>query len=496
MLAIGSHEWETKLENGIWTYSLEDVWSGLQDSYKNLKEVVKRKYQIHLTQLGVIGLSGMQHGYMPFDNNDNLLVPMRTWRNTITGSASAKLTELFNYPIPQRWGIAHLYQAILNQEAHLPQITYMTTVAGYVHWKLTGKRVVGINEAAGIFPIDLETKTYNQRMVNQFQKLIGKNAFPWSLNEILPEVLVAGQSAGVLTEEGAKLLDPSGETKAGIPMCPPEGDTGTGLVATNGIAVRSANISAGTSIYANVVLEKELKKTYSEIDLGLTPDGNLFGMVHCNNCTSDLNGWINLFDEVIDSVGFEVDRSELYRILYNKALEGDKDCGGLLSYNYLSGEHITGFEKGRPLFVRSQKCKFNLANFMRTHLYTCLGGIRLGMDILLKEEDVIIDTIIAQGGLFKTEKVGQSIVAAALNLPVSVMETAGEGGAWGMAVLAAYMKKQEEGESFASYLAGKVFKDVQGVLVHPDPEDVAGFNRFMERYVKGLNIEKAAVECF
>lgn len=496
VLATGSYEWENQLRDGIWTYALDDVWKGLQESYRNLKEEVKKNYQIELKNIGVIGLSGMQHGYMPFDKNDNLLVPMRTWRNTITGQASKELTELFEYPIPQRWSIAHLYQAIINGEEHLSQITYLITIAGYVHWRLTGEKVIGINEASGMFPIDLKTKNYDQKMIQQFQNLICDKKFPWSLENILPKVLLAGENAGVLTEEGALLLDPSGQLCAGIPFCPPEGDGGTGLVATNSVAVRTGNISAGTSVFAAIVLEKELKKVHEELDLEITPDGNLVGIVHCNNCTSDLNAWVNLFDEVLDSFGNSISKSQLYEVLYNKALEGENNCGGLLAYNYLSGEHITGFEKGCPLFVRSPESHFNLANFMRTHLYAALAVIKIGMDILLKEEGVKIDSIIGHGGLFKTEKVGQKIVADALNVPVTLMETASEGGAWGIAILAAYKKNKSVNESFVSYLSGKVFVNQKGIKMEPNSEGVKGFEEFIGHYKKGLAIENSAVEHF
>ena len=493
-IAAGNHEWENRYENNIWTYSLEDIWGGLQDSYRKMAEDVKEKYEVTLTKVGALGFSAMMHGYMAFNEAGELMVPFRTWRNTITEEASVKLTELFEFNIPQRWSIAHLYQAILNKEEHVKDISYLTTLEGYVHWKLTGKKVLGIGEAAGMLPVDPETKQYSRRMVDAFNELIAPEGFPWKLEEILPEILLAGDNAGCLTEEGARLLDTSGELEAGIPVCPPEGDAGTGMVATNSVAQRTGNVSAGTSVFAMVVLEKALDKVHPEIDMVTTPDGSAVAMVHCNNCTSDLNAWIDLFEEFTQAFGMKVDKNELFGTLYRKALEGDPDCGGLLAYNYFSGEHITGFEEGRPLFVRNPESNFNLANFMRVHLFTALGALKTGLDILLKEENVQIDRMMGHGGLFKTKEVGQRIMAAAVNAPVTVMETAGEGGAWGIALLASYMKNKKDGESLAQFLERDVFAGQEGVTLEPDSTDVEGFNRFVERYTKGLPIEKAAVE--
>jgi len=493
-IASGSHDWENRLENGIWTYSLEDVWSGLQDCYRDLAEDVKEKYGMELQKIGAIGFSAMMHGYMAFDEKGELLVPFRTWRNTITGQASEELTEAFHYHIPQRWSIAHLYQAILNGEEHVPSVRFFTTLAGYVHWKLTGERVLGVGEASGMFPIDIETGDFNKKMIEQFDELTADKNFPWKLREIMPKVLTAGEAAGTLTAEGAALLDPTGKLQAGIPLCPPEGDAGTGMAATNSVARRTGNVSAGTSVFAMIVLEKELKKVYDAIDLVTTPDGSLVAMVHCNNCTSDLNAWVGIFKEFAESMGIKVDMNELFGTLYRKALEGDADCGGLLAYNYFSGEHITGFEEGRPLFVRTPSDNFNLANFMRVHLFTALGALKTGLDILLKEEGVQVDEMFGHGGLFKTKGVGQRIMAAAINASVSVMETAGEGGAWGMALLASYMLHKGEGESLSAFLEQKVFAGQQGTKEAPRKEDVEGFDKFMERYAKGLPIERAAVE--
>ena len=455
---------------------------------------VKKKYDVEVESLAAIGFSAMMHGYMPFNKEGELLVPFRTWRNTITGQASEELSKLFNYHIPQRWSIAHLYQAILNGEEHVPDIDFITTLEGYIHWKLTGEKVIGVGEASGMFPIDIETRDYNARMIAQFDELIAPKGFPWKLEDILPKSLLAGDDAGRLTEEGAKLLDVSGKLKAGIPLCPPEGDAGTGMVATNSVTTRTGNVSAGTSVFAMLVLEKDLKKPYEEIDLVTTPTGNLVAMVHCNNCTSDLNAWVNIFKEFSEAFGVEVDMNKLFGTLYNKALEGDKDCGGLLAYNYFSGEHVTGFEEGRPLFVRTPESKFNLANFMRVNLYTSLGALKVGLDILLKEEDVKIDRITGHGGLFKTKGVGQKILAAAMNSPISVMETAGEGGAWGIALLASYMVNKKDGETLDDFLNNKVFAGNTGVEMQPDPEDVAGFDVFTARYKAGLPIERAAVD--
>jgi sugar (pentulose or hexulose) kinase len=493
-IASGSHEWENRYENNIWTYSLEDIWTGLQDCYSDLCKDVNAQYGVPIKKLGAIGFSAMMHGYMAFDKNDNLLVPFRTWRNTITGEASEALTKLFHYHIPQRWSIAHLYQAILNGEEHVKDIAYLSTLAGYVHWKLTGEKVLGVGEASGMFPIDIETKNYNAAMAAQFDELVAEKHYSWKLLDIMPKVLLAGDNAGVLSAEGAALLDVSGNLEAGVPLCPPEGDAGTGMAATNAVKERTGNVSAGTSVFAMIVLEKDLSKPYPEIDLVTTPTGSLVGMVHCNNCTSDLNAWVNLFDEFADTFGMTIDKNDLYGKLYNKALEGDADCGNLLAYNYFSGEHVTGFDEGRPLFVRTANSKFNLANFMRVHLFTALGALKVGCDIMLKKEGVKVDRITGHGGLFKTKGVGQSILAAALDTPVSVMETAGEGGAWGIALLASYMLHKQEGETLDSFLENKVFHENVGTRIEPDAKDVAGFDAFIKRYSDGLVIEKAAVE--
>jgi len=486
-LASGSHDWENRHVGHIWTYTLEDIREGLQSAYAALKADVKEKYGVTLTKIGAIGISAMMHGYMAFDHDGNLLAPFRTWRNNTAEKAADELTALFGYHIPARWTIAHLYQSVLDGEAHVKDISYLTTLAGYVHNLLTGKKVVGIGEASGIFPIDISTKQYDSGMLAKFYRLTEIKA-----ENILPEVLLAGENAGMLTETGSKLLDPEGDLQAGIPLCPPEGDAGTGMVATNAIKSRTGNVSAGTSVFAMIVLEGELKKIHPEIDLVTTPVGDLVGMVHCNNCTSDLNAWVSLFGEFASLLGVEKKGGELYDLLYNKALEGEKDCGGLLAYNYVSNEHVTQVEHGRPLFVRKADANLNLANFMRTHLYSAFGALKVGCDILLDAEGVKLDRITGHGGIFKTEGVAQRILAAALNSPVTVLNTAGEGGAWGMAILANYLLHNEK--PLEEYLETEVFAGQEGKTVNPDPADVEGFHEFIRKYKDGLPVVREAVK--
>ncbi|MDE7457019.1 MAG: FGGY-family carbohydrate kinase [Prevotella sp.] len=492
-IAQGAHEWENQLKDGLWTYSIDAVWGGLQDCYADLRNDVKRQYDCEIESLAAIGFSAMMHGYMAFDAEQQLLVPFRTWRNTNTGAAAAELSELFQYNIPLRWSISHLYQCILDNEAHVSAIKYLTTLAGYVHWQLTGEFVLGVGDASGMLPVDPQTKTYDATMVEKFNQLVAPKGFSWKLLDILPRVLVAGENAGSLTAEGAKRLDPSGHLKAGIPLCPPEGDAGTGMVATNAVKQRTGNVSAGTSSFSMIVLEKPLSKPYEKIDMVTTPDGSLVAMVHCNNCTSDLNAWVNLFREYQQLLGVPVDMNEVFSKLYNHALEGDADCGGLISYNYISGEPVTGLSEGCPLFVRSANDKFTLANFMRAHLHAAVGVLKIGNDILFKQEKVEVDRITGHGGLFKTKGVGQRILAAALNSPISVMETAGEGGAWGIALLAAYLTNGKS-QSLADYLEQVVFAGNTGVEIAPTPEDVAGFDRYIQNYMAALPAEQAAVE--
>ncbi|OKP98667.1 xylulokinase [Paenibacillus sp. P46E] len=493
-IASGSYEWENLLVDGYWTYNLEGIIAGLQEAYSGMKQEVERKYGITIRTVGSIGFSAMMHGYMAFDSAGKLLVPFRTWRNATTGAAAKELTDKFQFNIPERWSIAHLYQAILNEEEHVPRIDFITTLSGYIHWLLTGNKAIGVGDASGMFPIDETTHDYNESMVKQFDELIAAKGYSWKLKDILPEVHISGQLAGALTAAGARILDKSENLQPGISLCPPEGDAGTGMVATNSVRKRTGNVSVGTSVFAMLVLEKELTAVYPEIDLVTTPGGNPVGMVHANNCSSDINAWLGLFREFYEAMGQKADTNHLFGVMFNKALEADPDGGGLLSYGYFSGENITGMEKGRPLFVRSPESRFNLANFMRTHLFTAFGALKIGMDILTKKENVEIDKILAHGGLFKTPIVGQKIVAAALNVPVSVMATAGEGGAWGMAILASYMSNKDQQESLEDFLDQKVFKDTEGQEIYPDGSDVKGFEAFMERYTQGLAIEQAAVD--
>lgn len=490
-IAAGSHAWENRYENGIWTYTLEDIWSGLQDCYQHLKEDVKAQYGVSLRTLGAIGVSGMMHGYMAFDQEGRLLVPFRTWRNTVTEPASQELTSLLQFNIPQRWSIAHLYQAILNGEPHVGKISYLTTLAGYVHWKLTGKKLVGVGEASGIFPIDSNTNAYDALMLEKVEQNTAIGSYSWKLREILPEVLTAGQPGGLLTKEGALLLDPSGELGPQIPMCPPEGDAGTGMTATNSVAERTGNVSAGTSIFAMAVLEKQLSRPYSEIDMVTTPTGKPVAMVHCNNCTSDLNAWVQVFDEYAQMLGVQQTPDDLFSRLFRKALEGDADCGGLLPYNYYSGEPITGMTEGRPLLVRGPESRLSLANLMRAHLYSTMATLKIGMDVL-NREGVTLDRLLGHGGLFKTAGVAQRFLAAATGTPVTVMGTAGEGGAWGIALLAAFMKNRTADETLEEYLGRNVFAGMPVEQVEPDPVDKTGFEVFLERYRKGLAVEKTA----
>ena len=491
-IAQGAHEWENRYEDKLWTYSIEDIWNGLKDCYADLRRQVKQRYDEEITSLAAIGISAMMHGYMAFDKNQKILVPFRTWRNTNTGKAAAKLSELFNFNIPLRWSISHVYQAIIDGETHVKEIDYLTTLAGYVHWMLTGKRVLGIGDASGMLPIDSDTNDYAASMVEKFDKLIASKDIGWKILDILPKVLLAGENAGTLTEQGALLLDPTGNLQAGVPLCPPEGDAGTGMVATNAVRQRTGNVSAGTSSFSMLVLEKPLSQPYEAIDMVTTPCGSPVAMVHCNNCTSDLNAWISLFKQYAQLLGVEVSTGDVFAKLYNHALQGDADCGGLLAYNYFSGEPIIGLNEGRPMFVRSTGDKFNLANFIRTNLYAAVAVLKIGNDILFKDEHVAVDRITGHGGLFKTPGVGQRILAAALNSPISVMETAGEGGAWGIALLAAYMMNNNQ-ESLADYLDHHVFAGNKGVEITPTAEEVAGFDKYIETYKAGLAIEQTAV---
>lgn len=494
-IAQGSHTWENQLVDGLWTYSIEAVWNGLRDCYADLRRNVLEQYGCEIETLAAIGFSAMMHGYMAFDERQQILVPFRTWRNTNTGPAAAELSRLFNYNIPLRWSISHLYEAILEGEEHVPAIKYLTTLAGYVHWQLTGQFVLGVGDASGMIPVDPATKTYDARMVQQFDQLIAPKGLGWKLLDILPRSLNAGEDAGQLTPEGARCLDVSGHLKPGIPLCPPEGDAGTGMVATNAVRQRTGNVSAGTSSFSMIVLEKPLSRPYEPIDLVTTPDGSLVAMVHCNNCTSDINAWVGIFREYQKLLGVEQTTDELYGTLFRIAEQGDPDCGGIVSYNYFSGEPVAGLMDGRPLFLRSATDRFTLANFMRAHLYGAIGVLKLGNDILFQKEHVAVDRIMGHGGYFTTPKVGQRMLAAALNSPISVMETAGEGGAWGIALLAAYAVNNPAGLSLPDYLDQVVFAGNTGTEVRPAPEDVAGFNRYIENYKASLPVEQKATEC-
>lgn len=493
-IASGAFDWENSLVDGIWTYSEDLIHEGIVTAYKNLKDDVKSKYGVELKTLKALGISAMMHGYLAFNKEGKMLVPFRTWRNTITAKASAELSELFAYPIPERWSIAHLYQAILNGEEHVKDVAFFTTLAGYAHWKLTGEKVLGVGDASGMFPIDSSCCDYDKAMITKFNNLVSPKGFNWKLEDILPKVLCAGKEAGRLTEEGARWLDPTGSLEAGCLMAPPEGDAGTGMTATNSVAARTGNVSAGTSVFAMIVLEKPLSKAYSGlIDMVTTPDGMPTAMAHANNCTGEYDKWIKLFGEAATLLGANFSKGELYDKLLAEAMKGAKDCGGLIPYNYISGESMTGFSEGRPLFVRKQNAEFNLANFMRAQLFTALGALRTGMDILFDKEKTQLDRLTCHGGFFKAENVGLPVMAAAMHTPVSAMSTAGEGGPWGMAVLASYAASGAPC-ALGDWLNKEVFASAKVTTVEPAPEDVAGFNEFMKNYAAGLAVEKAAVE--
>ena len=492
-IASGAFDWENRLENGVWTYSLDEVWKGIQSAYGDMARQVKDQYGESLRRLGALGFSAMMHGYLAFDGEGDQLAEFRTWRNTITEEEARELTELFGFNIPQRWSIAHLYRAIRRGEEHVGRIRTLTTLAGYVHWKLTGKKVMGVGEASGMFPIDSGRCGFDETMLDKFDALVADRSYSWRIRDILPQVLSAGEDAGTLTPEGAKLLDPTGTLEPGAPLCPPEGDAGTGMTATNSVRVRTGNVSAGTSVFAMVVLEKPLSRVYPEIDMVTTPDGLPVAMVHVNTCTSDLDAWVKLFSQLLEAAGTPVEKSQLYELLYRKALEGDPDCGGLLSYNCYSGEPVAGLEEGRPLFTRMPSQPLTLGNFMRTQLNAAMATLSMGMDLLWKE-GVTVDKLYGHGGLFKTKGVGQRLMAGALGVPMAVMETAGEGGPWGMALLAAYRKNRNPGESLPDYLENRVFAGATGDCVEPREEDVAGFQAYIQRYRAGLNLEKAASE--
>lgn len=491
VIANGSFHWENRLENNLWTYHLEDAVHGLQCSFMDLAADVKKKYGETLTTIGAIGISGMMHGYLPLDADGRQLAPFLTWRNTNTTVAADALTELFQFNIPLRWSISQLYQAVLNKESHVSQIAYLTTLAGYIHYLLSGQKVMGIGEASGMFPIDSDALDYDSGMLDKFDKLVADRKYGWKIRDILPRVLTAGEDAGCLTEAGAKLLDPSGNLRPGIQMAPPEGDAGTGMVATNSVDAGTGNVSAGTSIFSMVVLEKQLSRLYKDIDMVTTPSGRPVAMVHCNNGTSELDAWMRLFREVLDTVG--ADSSNLYSDLFVKSLEGDPDCDNVLFYNYISGEPVTGLTEGRPLLVHCPDSKLTLANFMRSHIYSVMASLAYGMRILT-EEKVHIRRLTGHGGMFKTPGVTQRYMAAAMNTPITMLKTAGEGGPYGMAILAAYMTKKQT-LSLEEYLETEVFTDSQGSACQPEEADVVGYRKYLDLYCRCLPVQEMAVDC-
>ena len=498
-IASGDHSWENRYEGGYWTYSLEDVWAGLQDAYAHLSADVEARYGVKLTRVASMGFSAMMHGYLPFGHEDQLLAPFRTWRNTTTGQAAEILSERFNFNIPQRWSIAHLYQAILNGEDHVPDVAFITTLAGYVHWKLTGENVLGVGDASGVFPIDSNTCDYDQAMVDSFDALVADKGYSWKLRDILPRVAVAGDNAGTLTAEGAKLLDPTGTLQPGAILCPPEGDAGTGMAATNAVAKRTGNVSAGTSVFSMIVLEKPLSRRYEEIDMVTTPAGDPVAMIHTNNCTTDLDAWLGLFSRFAELLGHPVGPEELYSTLFRAGAEGEADAGGVLSYNYISGEHQTGVPSGRPLLVREQNARFTLENFMRAQLYGAFGALAVGMDALLKDEGVQLDVMFAHGGIFRTAGVAQQVLADAIATPVAVGESAGEGGAWGMALLAAFTAARQGAAgsapaSLSSFLAEQIFASQELSTLEPQEAGMAGHAQWLDAYRAALPVERHAGE--
>ena len=493
-IAAGDYGWASHLEDGLWSYSQEEIWTGLQTAYAALAEDVENAYGEKLTRVGRIGFSAMMHGYLAFGKDGELLVPFRTWQNTNTSEAHEKLSELFQYNIPERWSIAHLYQAVLNNEEHIGKVDFFTTLAGYVHWKLTGKKVLGVGDASGMFPIDPTTHTYETEFIEKFNAIPEVAAQPWKLADLLPEPLVAGTPAGALTEEGAKLLDPTGTLQPGITFAPPEGDAGTGMVATNSVRVRTGNVSAGTSIFAMVVLERKLERLHPEVDLVTTPAGDLAGMSHANNFTSDLNAWVGLFGQFAAAIGTPVDAGTLYGTLFRAAIADDVDsnCGGLINYPFRSGEFLAGLPEGRPLFARGPEARMSLGNFMRAQLFSAFSPVKIGMDVMTKDEGVAVESLVGHGGIFTTPKVAQKILAAAFDTPIKVMSTAAEGGAWGMAVLADYLWHADQ--PLDEFLDARVFADAASTTENPDEGDVAGFEEFFDRFRKGLPIEHVAIE--
>jgi len=493
-IASGSHGWENDLENGVWTYRLEDALAGVRACYASLLQDVRAKFGCAITRLAGIGISGMMHGYLVFDRDGNQLAPFRTWRNTITGPAAAELSKLFAFNIPQRWSIAHLYQAILNGEEHVKDIALLTTLAGYIHKTLTGVSAVGINEASGMFPFDSEARDYDADRMARFDAHIAHLGFPWKLRQLLPTVKDAGEQAGLLTAEGAALLDETGTLEAGIPLCPPEGDGGTGMIATGAFLPRTGSISAGTSAFSLQVLDAPMKNYYPEIDVFNSPTGRPVAMAHTNTCTTEIDAWVHLIADTARTMGWETDMNTLYTKLFHTALEGEPDCGGMVSYNYFAGEHLTGTEVGRPMLLRLPESRLTVANLMRAQLYGAIATLHYGMEILVREEHVHSDKLLGHGGYFKTAGVGQQILADALNQPITALETAGEGGPWGMALLAAFMARKADGESMEDYLMDKVFSKAKSSVIMPSEAGVAGFKTYMQRWKAALPAEIAAAK--
>ena len=490
-IASGDYTWENQLVDGVWTYDLKDAWTGIQSAFAALKKDVFEKYGVQLTRLSAIGISGMMHGYLPFDKDGSQLCMFRTWRNTMTARAAEELTSLFSFNVPQRWSIAHLYEAMLKGEKHVANIAHLTTLAGYIHWCLTGEKVMGVGEASGMFPIDCETCDYDQTMMAAFNEKAASMGYPWTLESILPRCVSAGAEAGTLTREGALLLCPDGSLQPGCPLCPPEGDAGTGMTATNAVSLRTGNVSAGTSVFAMVVLEKPLSRVYPEIDIVTTPTGKNVGMVHCNNCTSDLNAWAGMLKGFADSLNLPVSMGDIYTAIFQSAMTGDKDCGGVVNIPFPSGEPVVGVEEGRPMMLRTPDAKFSFANFARSIVAGAVASLKIGMEILHNEQ-VKIDVLLGHGGYFKTPVCGQQMMADMLRAPVSVMETAGEGGPWGMAVLAAYAVRKEKGETLEDYLSNKVFKNAVSTTLLPCEDSAAALDVYTARFSASLDAQRAA----
>ena len=494
-IASGAYDWENRLEGGIWTYSLEDVWAGIQGAYREMAAQVQLLTGVELTTLGAMGISAMMHGYLPFDKEGGQVAEFRTWRNTVTEMEAETLTGLFGFNIPQRWSVAHLYRAVRLKEGHVPHIGFLTTLAGYVHWKLTGQKVLGTGEAAGMFPLDSQTGTYDEGMLAKFDSLVEPYGLPWKIRGILPMALTAGDDGGSLTAEGARLLDPTGCLRPGVPLCPPEGDASTGMTATNAVSPRTGNVSAGTSIFAMVVLERPLSRVYPEIDMVTTPTGKPVAMVHCNTCTSDLDAWVGLFQELLGAAGSPLSKSDLYALLYRQALEGEPDAGGVVNFNCFSGEPVMGLEEGCPLLLRRPLAPLSLGNFMRAQLYAAMAPLRIGME-LLEQENVALDKLVGHGGLFKVPGVAPRLMAGALGVPVSVLETAGEGGPWGMALLAMYRVARQPGESLEDYLDKRAFAQAKEECAQPQASDAQGFTEYLQRYKAALPAQKAGAAVF